>query len=263
MRWSRPCVESWLFQLLRLLTAVPFLVILVKLRARTRWKGLVLAACWGGGVSLAVLILVLPETALNRTLWALFLLIGLAHALLFVAAVKALYSMPAEAHARCDLVLALLGTPFLMLLAMAGLADRNRPPHKRAYLNEISAISTLKKIRTASESYATAFSNGYPSSLMVLGPADEKGPGCARAGLVDERQARGEWASYTFEHHPGPVIGRPATACPPGVQDYSVSARPREFERSGCRSFFLDVEGRIHYTYQNRAATRDDPKLEF
>ncbi len=194
---------------------------------------------------------------------AMFLVVCLLHALLFAAAVRAFRYLPREVADRRTFLLAFCGTPFLLLLAFTGMVDRNRPPHTRAYRNEVMAFISVREIRTASENYASYFGKGYPVSLAVLGPADGKTASCLHAGLINEAQAKGERVGYTFDYRPGPTVGKPPPDCPSGVQTYTVSARPREFERSGCRSFFLDAEGRIHYTDQNRAATRDDPKLEF
>ena len=264
--YLRPCLESPWVKVPMMLTAIPFLIILIKLRARTRKAGLALAACWGGAVSLIFGPLFLHALGEGSDVFAyrvLFLLVCLLHTLLFTSAVRALRSLPREATDLCTFVLAFCGTPFLLLLAMTGMADRARPSHKRAYLSELTAIFSLERIQKASESYASNFDNGYPASLAILGPSDGKAASCVNAGLIEERQAKGEWGGYDFDYRPGPAIGRPIPGCPPGAQTYTVSARPREFERSGCRSFFLDELGLIHYTYENRAATVADSKLDW
>lgn len=262
--YMRPCVESPLLKLPMMLPAIPYLMILVKLRARTRKKGLALAACWGGAVALGLVPLFVDAVtrgSIPPEYRAVFLVVCMLHALLFAAAVNAFRRLPREAADRSTFLLAFCGTPFLLLLAFMGMVDRQRPPHTRAYLNEFSAIGSLRKIRTASESYASYFGNGYPASLKELGPSSDHKPSCLNAGLISEWLAKGKTVSYAFDYRPGPTVGSPPPGCPPGVQTYSVSARPREFERSGCRSFFLDESGVIHYTYENRAATAADPEL--
>lgn len=264
--YLRPCVESPLLKLPMMLPAIPYVMILVKLRARSRKRGLALAACWSGAVTLGLGMLFVDAATVRSitTLYrALLFVVCLLHALLFTAALTAFRNLPREVTDRRTFLLAFCGTPFLLLLAFTGMIDRNRPPHTRAYRNEVMAFISVREIRTASENYASYFGNGYPAGLAVLGPPDGKAASCVNAGLINEAPAKGERAGYTFDYRPGPTVGKPPSDCPPGVQTYTVSARPREFERSGCRSFFLDEAAVIHYTNENRAATAADPALEW
>lgn len=114
---------------------------------------------------------------------------------------------------------------------------------------ESSALSGVKKINDCAASFAQAHSEqGYPRSLSAMGPA---GTGC-----LNKEAVGGQKNGYKFHYAPGPpdATGRIAT--------YSITAGPMRYGSSGSRSFFSDESGHIHYTYEDRPATAEDPEVE-
>lgn len=134
----------------------------------------------------------------------------------------------------------------------------------------------LKRIHTAARNHAERYHNGYPPSLGAFGPSPGGGgSNCNHAGFLLQEDAvvtgefSYEWRRYRFEYHPGPHIARSVRGCPPGVQSYTLSARPLPYSSSSWiahrkvigESFFTDETGVIRSTEEDRPATAQDPLL--
>lgn len=257
-----PCHEPQLFPP-ALFALLPYLLILVGLRAKTRRLGVAFAACWGGIVALGsaamvVMVWLYPNEP-DMALLALVTFVFLTHLVLRRAAAKLYGSLPPEAGDRSRWALAAVATAFLAVLALADTSTLNRPSHTRGHRNQVSALGSLRNLNAAARTYTSQFGNGYPADLTVLAPAKTRAPNCQAASLIDERLAQGETVGYLFEYTPGPPRPPSSPGCPMGRRSYGVSARPQEYGRSGCRSYFTDESGAIHYTEDNRPATLSDP----
>ncbi len=122
------------------------------------------------------------------------------------------------------------------------------------------------------------FYGGYPAGLnnlfQVMGPgAAEAEPNCESAFLLDQiaaemdsgteddghinYSARGYVVSYT----PGAPIKRSRKDCPQPVEKFTMTLRPEKFGATGARSFFVNEDGKVHYTDEDRSANSDDAVL--
>ena len=129
--------------------------------------------------------------------------------------------------------------------------------------NEAMADSTLLGFFEKLQTYESQYHLGYPTTLKALGqPPSWASRNAEHAGLVDDKFPGHEFAadgscisegSYRITYQPGPVNGNAK------ITNYSLSARPLEFGKTGKRSFVVDETGNVHSTNENRAATLSDP----
>ncbi len=149
------------------------------------------------------------------------------------------------------------GTLFVLAVAVPGLL------RSRIAANEASAVGSLRSIRTAAENYRKEYQNGFPRDLKTLGQAPGgTADGCRAADLITGALASGKKNGYIYVYTPGPALKEPVAGCPPGVESYTVGARPREMSKSGQRNFFVDESGVIRATTQDRAATKEDRRID-
>ena len=119
---------------------------------------------------------------------------------------------------------------------------------------EAAAIKTLRALADAIGTYRRAFGN-LPESLEQLGPAPKEGISPDAANLVDAQLAAGTHVGYRFRYRilPTPNEGEPG---------FELAASPIEYGKTGCRSFFLDAEGKVHGAdHQGAVATAADPVI--
>jgi len=117
---------------------------------------------------------------------------------------------------------------------------------------EESAVTTLRTLRWGLTTYKERYPEVGLSDMTALGPApiDTDGgeePDAEHAGLVDGETAANSFVrdGYTFNYVPGGA-------------GYSITARPREYHKTGTRSFYADDSGTIRSTSENRGATAAD-----
>jgi hypothetical protein len=168
-----------------------------------------------------------------------------------------------RAHAGGLAIMSIYVTGMLLAAGML-IPSMLRPPRLR--INQTSAVGSLRAIRLAAEDYAATYKNGFPPSLAALGPPGKgasanAAPSCAFAELIDPLLATARKDGYRFVYQPGPPVKQPAPGCPPGLETYTLTARPVEFGVTGARSFYLDSGGIIHFTAEDRPATSTDPSI--
>jgi hypothetical protein len=119
---------------------------------------------------------------------------------------------------------------------------------------EAAAIKTLLALADAIDTYRRAFEK-LPESLEQLGPAPKEGISPDAANLVDAQLAAGTHVGYRFRYRIVPA--------PEGSESkFELAASPMEYGKSGRRSFFLDVEGKLHGAdHQGAVATAEDPVI--
>ena len=122
--------------------------------------------------------------------------------------------------------------------------------------SEQSALEALKKVAAAVE----AFRNKYlrlPDSLANLGPPIHGGANGEAAGLVDPDLANGMKSGYAIRYV---IVGASALGAP---AKYELAATPRQYGRTGRRSFFRDSNGGLHAAdRQGAVGSETDPKVE-
>jgi hypothetical protein len=254
--------DSLLFLLFMAPLWFPALWILLRVGSRPR-RNLALAAGLGWSVFLCAVVFAFL-VSLREIEPELLILCGayaVAHLGLAVSARQAYACLPSHVAAVRIWPAAALGVAlplaFMIAVAFPGLIATQHPPSDNA------VVADLRAINTAAVVYQHDY-GGYPPSLGVLGPPSEgRPPGCRSAGLIDPTLASGDKRYYTYVYTPGPPVDSPAEGCPPGVQSYTVSARPKQFGKPGrIRSFFTDESLAIHCTREDRPATPADPIVD-
>ncbi len=263
---------------------VPYAVILWRLRGGVERKGIRLAmsmgsmglvviavpALFAGGLLAFMLVTegmqAIPDEVLRAlTAWLLFfgILAGLQAALL--AKAKTTYEAQWLDEGRQKWLAWNAASAAFALLAVALTLAVTVPDMIRSRMatSEASPVGSLKAIHSAAEGYAATYYNEFPPSLRTLGPPQ---PGmkasCQFADLIDSVLADGTKSGYGFEYKPGLAVKQAAAGCPPGADSFTVSARPITYGTTGQRSFFMDKTGIIHATTQDRAATKEDPRID-
>lgn len=103
---------------------------------------------------------------------------------------------------------------------------------------EAVALESMREIRLALASYASAQGSAFPPSLEVL-EGRARGPAQNALG-----------AGYRIEYVPG------ARASDGAIHNYVLLARPGQY---GYRSFYTDETGVFRVTAENRPANSEDP----
>ena len=137
-----------------------------------------------------------------------------------------------------------------IILIIAAIAIPNLI-RSRIAANEAAAISNMRTIITASVSYSTTYINGYPPTLLSLGPAGggSTAASCNTAALVDEVIAAGTKSGYVFTYTGTGTPFNPAgQGCgAPGYNSFLLTAVPANFGLTGSRSFCTTDAGVIRY----------------
>jgi hypothetical protein len=128
--------------------------------------------------------------------------------------------------------------------------------------NEAAARETLGTIEGALRRYAGANpQTGYPSSLkeLTVGPANFKPELWRYLGILDESYAADPLIKngYRFRYL--------LTNVGDGLQNpgqFEIVAVPTEFAVTGKKSFYLDQDGTVHMTTENRPANEDDTAID-
>ena len=122
--------------------------------------------------------------------------------------------------------------------------------------SEQSALDALKKVAAAVEAYRNKYLR-LPESLANLGPPLHGGANGEAAGLVDSDLANGMKNSYAIRYV---IVGASTLGAP---AKYELAATPRQYGRTGRRSFFRDSNGGLHAAdRQGAVGSETDPKVE-
>ena len=128
--------------------------------------------------------------------------------------------------------------------------------------NEAAARETLTRIEGALTRYAGANpQTGYPSSLKALtvGPANVKPELWRYFGILDDSFAGDPLIrnGYRFRY-----LVTNAGGGEQGPGEFEIVAVPTEFGVTGKKSFYLDQDGAIHMTTENRPANDGDQAID-
>jgi len=134
------------------------------------------------------------------------------------------------------LIIAAIAIPSLMHAKMSG--------------NEASAVGSLHTIITASQTYASTYGRGYPTTLAQLGPSVI--PSATNADLLDSVLASGAKSGYTFSYSAGPAVGGV-------VNSFAITADPSTRGTTGQRSFYADQTFVIRFNSTTTASATDSP----
>jgi type IV pilus assembly protein PilA len=139
------------------------------------------------------------------------------------------------------LILGYLGMAVIPILIIAAIAIPNLLRARMA-ANEASAVSALRVIATAQQTYSAQLpTRGFACDLATLGPGADGASGSSKANLIDATLARGIKNGYRFR----------ITHCAPGngvVTQYRATASPVVAGNTGNRSFCVDETGSIRFS---------------
>lgn len=121
---------------------------------------------------------------------------------------------------------------------------------------ERAALDALKSIAEAVETYRKKFAR-LPESLASLGPPLHGVATASAAALLDPDLATGIQNGYAFRYV---IVGASTLGAP---AKYELAATPRQYGRTGRRSFFRDSNGVLHGADRKGAiGSASDPKVE-
>lgn len=120
--------------------------------------------------------------------------------------------------------------------------------------HEDAIVADLRSLATALQTYRNAFGK-LPESLAELGPAPPNQISPEQASLVSASLAAGKQDGYIFRYRIAPDANG-------NDNDFELAATPQSYGKLGRRSFFMDIEGKIHGDDKHGAvATYEDPLI--
>ena len=127
--------------------------------------------------------------------------------------------------------------------------------------SEDAAIADLRSVAAALDTYRRAYGQ-LPETLALLGPAPPNGVSPESAGLLDADLAAGSKDGYTIRYSITPVAGSPPQDEANKAETFSLASSPKEYGKTGRRSFFLDSSGVLRGAdKQGSVATTADPRI--
>jgi hypothetical protein len=127
--------------------------------------------------------------------------------------------------------------------------------------SEDTAIADLRSVALALDTYRRAYGK-LPDTLAVLGPAPPNGVSPETASLLDADLAAGSKDGYTIRYSIKPVGGNLPQEEAAQAETFSLSSSPKEYGKTGRRSFFLDSPGILRGAdKQGGVATATDPRI--
>jgi type IV pilus assembly protein PilA len=133
------------------------------------------------------------------------------------------------------LIIAAIAIPNLIRARMSG--------------NEAAAATSVRTITTAAVIYSTTYGNGYPPTLMALGPPAGPAATCDQADLIDPKLNRAPFqkSGYTYSYTGSTPVTLGVGCTAPGFNGYLVTAVPMIEGFTGTRSYCSEEPGVIHY----------------
>jgi len=169
---------------------------------------------------------------------------------------RALHALPQSGVRSCDMeqtrrtqrgfsmVELLVAVAIILIILSVAIVNVIRARQNSA---ETIVIKEVQTIGTAQTQYLSQFGH-YAATLAELGPAPDGSEGPQAAHLIPAKLASGEKDGYIFE----------MVATTGG---YTVNALPKEFGRTGRRTFFLDQDGVVHQNWGRDRATAASPEI--
>jgi type II secretory pathway pseudopilin PulG len=126
---------------------------------------------------------------------------------------------------------------------------------------EDAAIVDLRAVASALDTYRRSYGK-LPDTLAALGPAPPNGVSPETAGLLDADLAAGEKDGYLIRYTISPPSGNRTEEEINPTETFSLSSSPKEYGKSGRRSFFLDSAGVLRGAdKQGGVANSADPRI--
>jgi hypothetical protein len=147
----------------------------------------------------------------------------------------------------------------LMLLDVPSMAKQWEQSDLEAA--EDTAMADLRAVAVALATYRRAYGK-WPDILAMLGPSPADGVSPDAAGLLDADLAAGSKDGYSIRYTVIPATQGASDDDPNKEESFSLTSWPREYGKSGRRSFFLDSSGVLRGAdKQGGMATSADPRV--
>jgi type IV pilus assembly protein PilA len=135
-----------------------------------------------------------------------------------------------------------------IILIIAAIAIPNLLRARMA-ANQASGLSNLRTITSASITYSSTYSDGYPPNLPTLGGVGAAN--CNGAELLDETLTVPPFqkSGYQLDYQPqgAPVPNPPAACAAPGFDSYLTTSVPVMIGQTGQTSYCSREPGVIHF----------------
>jgi hypothetical protein len=126
---------------------------------------------------------------------------------------------------------------------------------------EDAAIADLHSVASALDSYRQAYGK-LPDTLSALGPAPPEGASPEAASLLDADLAGGSKDGYSIRYTITPPSDAANEQEAKKAETFSLCSSPKDYGKSGKRSFFLDSSGVLRGADKKGAlATPSDPRV--
>jgi len=126
---------------------------------------------------------------------------------------------------------------------------------------ENTAMNDLRSVALALDTYRHAYGK-LPDTLAALGPAPPDGASPEVANLLDADLAGGSKDGYTIRYTITPAKDTANEQEANKAETFSLNSSPKEYGKSGKRSFFLDSSGVLRGADKNGAlATSTDARI--
>jgi hypothetical protein len=182
---------------------------------------------------------------------------ALAGVILTCTAIWAYYTLPRENHDLRKLLHAFAYAFVVLFLFWIAQGPEDSPQviHGRV------AIMRLEEINKATSAYATRFGGVFPQDLGALGPPPRNQKADCRAAGLLQKPFSTESSGYIFQYRTGLPSSTALGGCE-GATQYTITARPAAFEKTGYVNFYTDESGIIRCTLEDRLANAHDDSYD-
>jgi hypothetical protein len=126
---------------------------------------------------------------------------------------------------------------------------------------EDAAIADLRSVADALNTYRGGYGK-LPDTLAVLGPAPTAGASPEAADLLGADLAAGSKDGYTIRYGITPAASSLTGDEANNAETFSLASSPKEYGKTGRRSFYLDSSGTLRGAdKQGAVATFADPRI--
>jgi len=137
-----------------------------------------------------------------------------------------------------------------IILIIAAIAIPNLLRSRMA-ANEASAVGSIRTMNTASITYNSTYSNGFPPSLAAVGTTGTAAVSCTNAELIDSVITGGTKSGYNLAlHHGATILTSTSSSCSSGYgysDGYTVTTTPITTGTTGQRGFCSDASDVIRF----------------
>ena len=144
-----------------------------------------------------------------------------------------------------SLIELLLVVAIILIIAAIAIPSFMR---SRMAAHEATAVSSLRVINTGAVAYQSTYGNGFPPSLVQLGPANPAT--CNSADLLDTNLGIAPFQKSGYQFAYGLLAVRaviPAGCAAPGGDGFISQTDPVSIGATGQRSFCVDHSGIIRF----------------